>query len=60
MREGIIDKIRTSVDDCVKSIVYMYQNAAGCMKIRSKTVKRKQEPWWDNQCEQIKKENIRH
>ena len=37
----------------------MYQNAAECLKIRSKTVKRKQERWWDNQCEQIKKEKYK-
>lgn len=57
MRQEIVDKITTSINDCVQSIVCLYQTAADCMKTRNRmTSKCKQEPWWDSECEEIKKQ----
>lgn len=57
MRQEIVDKITTSINDCVQSIVSLYQTAADCMKTRNRmTSKCKQEPRWDSECEQIKKQ----
>ena len=50
---SIIDKITISVDECVESIVSLYHRAAECMKAINKHIPKKQEPWWDNQCEQF-------
>ena len=59
LRQSIIDKIRISVDDCLDCIVSIYQRAAECMKPKQKHNSNKHEPWWDNQCEQIKKKTTK-
>ena len=60
MKETIIINLEASIDDCVQSIVEIYHKAAECMKAKSQKHKAvKQEPWWDNECEKLKKEKYK-
>ena len=60
MRESILIKLDISIDECVQSIVEMYHKAAECMKSKpSKTNVAKQEPWWDGECDKLKKEKFK-
>ena len=60
MKESILIKLDISIDDCVQSIVEMYHKAAECMKSKpSKTNVAKQEPWWDSECDNLKKEKFK-
>ena len=61
MKETIIINLEASIDDCAQSIDEIYHKAAECMKAKLKKKHKadKQEPWWDNECEKIKKEKYK-
>ena len=60
MQEAILNKLTISIDDYVQSIVEMYQKACECMQIKgSMSDFAKQEPWWDSECDRLKKKNSR-
>ena len=52
---SFFDKIASNVDECVQTIVKLYQTAAEYMRMKGSS-KTKREPWWDKQCEKQKKE----
>ena len=59
MKESILNKLDVSINDCVQLIVEMYHKAAECMKEKNGMPNfAKQEPWWDNECEPLKKGQI--
>ena len=62
LRDVIFDSIQNNINDCVQTIVNLYQTAAECMRIkgRSKSINKKlKEPWCDQQCEYLKKEKYK-
>ena len=57
MKESILKKLDVIINDCVQSIVKMYHKAAECMKIKDGMPNfAKQEPWWDSECEHLKRQ----
>ena len=61
-KEVILNKLDININDCVQSIVELYQKAGECMKLKSgnsKSNSRKQEPLWDSQCDILKKEKYK-
>ena len=60
MKEFILNKLDVSINDCVQSIVEMYHKAADCMKVKNGMPNfAKQEPWWDSECERLKKDKFK-
>ena len=60
MKESILNKQNVSINDCVQSIDEMYHKAAECMKTKDGMPNfAKQEPWWNSECEQLKKTNLK-
>ncbi|MEW8544973.1 MAG: reverse transcriptase family protein [Candidatus Thiodiazotropha sp.] len=60
MMDRILEKINVNIDEGVELIVSLYQTAAECMKQKKwNKVEIVQEPWWDRQCDQVKKEKFK-
>ena len=62
LRDVIFDWIQNNINDCVQTIVKLYQTAAECMRIKGRNKssnKQLKEPWWDQQCENLKKEKYK-
>ena len=62
LRDSIFEMINNNINECVQTIVKVYQTAAECMRIKGSNKnsnKILKEPWWDHQCEYLKKEKYR-
>ena len=62
LRDSFFEMINNNINACVQTIVKVYQTAAECMRIKgsNKTSNKiLKEPWWDHQCEYLKKEKYR-
>ena len=60
----IKDKIGSNIDiscqDSLKLIVNLYQTTSNCMRIRTHDYSniRENNPWWDTQCENVKRDKL--
>ena len=62
IKDSTFQMINIDINGCVQLIVKMYQNAAECMRVKTgKTYSnaKVKEPWWDKQCESLKKDKYR-